>query len=99
MITLGLDPHPGSHTVVALNDNDVSMGHLTVPNTEEGLVRLHEFSGEFAFRRWAIEGAGNHFISLSLLASCFREVRPSVQYRGLLRVSIERDGDGKRTIS
>lgn len=64
MITLGLDPHPGSHTVVALDDNGVSMGHLTVPNTEEGLVRLHEFSGEFAFRRWAIEGAGNHFISL-----------------------------------
>jgi hypothetical protein len=64
MITLGLDPHPGSHTVVALDDNGVSMGHLTVSNIEEGLVRLHEFSGEFAFRRWAIEGAGNHFISL-----------------------------------
>ena len=49
MITLGLDPHPGSHTVVALDDSGVSLGHLRVP---------------FPSRRWAVEGAGNHFISM-----------------------------------
>jgi transposase len=64
MITLGLDPHPGSHTVVALDECGVSHGHLTVPNTEEGLVRLHQFSAQFEPRRWAVEGAGNHFISM-----------------------------------
>ena len=64
MITLGLDPHPGSHTVVALDESGVSLGHLTVANTEEGLTRLHEFSVQFAARRWAVEGAGNHFISI-----------------------------------
>jgi hypothetical protein len=36
MITLGLDPHPASHTVVALDESGVSLGHLTVPNTAEG---------------------------------------------------------------
>jgi hypothetical protein len=62
MITLGLDPHPASHTVVALDESGVSLGHLTVPNTAEGLTRLCEFSAQFPPRRWAVEGAGNHFI-------------------------------------
>ena len=88
MITLGLDPHPGSHTVVALDDSGVSLGHLTVPNTEEGLTRMRQFSAQCPSRRWAVEGAGNHFISmfvgqlLSLGESVF-SISPSLtsQYR------------------
>ncbi len=53
MITLGLDPHPGSHTVVALDNNGASLGHLAVPNTPEGLKQLHEFGSRFSPRRWA----------------------------------------------
>src|SRR3954454_19034760 len=49
---------------MALDESGVSQGHLTVPNTEEGLMRLHEFSARFELRRWAVEGAGNHFISM-----------------------------------
>lgn len=64
MITLGLDPHPGSHTVVALDDNGASLASLTVLNTPEGLLQLHQFATPFASCRWAIEGAGNHFIAL-----------------------------------
>lgn len=63
MITLGLDPHPGSHTAVALDNNGTSLGHLTVPNTPEGLIQLHKFGSRFSPRRWAVEGAGNHFIA------------------------------------
>ena len=37
MITLSLDPHPGSHTVVAMDPNGASLGSITVPNTPEGL--------------------------------------------------------------
>ncbi|MGI9070531.1 MAG: hypothetical protein ACR2JB_04185 [Bryobacteraceae bacterium] len=36
MITLSLDPHPGSHTVVAMDPNGASLGSITVPNTPEG---------------------------------------------------------------
>ena len=36
MITLGLDPHPGSHTVAALDKNGASLAHLAVPNTPDG---------------------------------------------------------------
>jgi len=48
---------------VALDESGVSQGQ-TVPNTEEGLMRLHEFSARLEPRRWAVEGAGNHFISM-----------------------------------
>jgi hypothetical protein len=44
MITLGLDPHSASHTVVALDESGISLEHLTVPNTAEGLTRMCEFS-------------------------------------------------------
>jgi transposase len=63
MVTLGLDPHPASHTVVALDRIGSSLGSITVPNTATGLEQLHGFATQFAARRWAIEGAGNHFIS------------------------------------
>ena len=43
MITVGLDPHPASHTVVALDENGALLGHLTAPNTAEGLTLLWEF--------------------------------------------------------
>ena len=45
MITLGLDPHPGSHPVVALDSNGCLLANLTVPNTEAGLEQLHLFAG------------------------------------------------------
>ena len=63
MITLGLDPHPGGHSVVALDPNGASLASITVLNTPEGLSRLHEFASPFVARRWAIEGAGNRFIA------------------------------------
>ena len=40
MITLSLDPHPGSHTVVALDFNGASLANITVPNTPEGLSQF-----------------------------------------------------------
>lgn len=62
MITLGLDPHPGSHTVAALDSNGSSLANLKVPNTPAGLAQLRQFAAQFSSRRWAIEGAGNHFV-------------------------------------
>ena len=63
MITLGLDPHPSSHTAAALDSNGSSLANLTVPNTPVGLAQLHQFASQFSCRRWAIEGAGNHFVA------------------------------------
>jgi transposase len=64
MITLGLDPHPGSHTIVALDGNGCLLANTTVPNTVAGLSDLFRFAGRFDSRRWAVEGAGNHFVAM-----------------------------------
>ena len=64
MITLSVDPHPGSHTAVALDPNGARLASITIPNTPDGLCQLHQFAIPFASRRWAIEGAGNHFIAV-----------------------------------
>jgi hypothetical protein len=63
MITLGMDPHPGSHTVAALDSNGSLLGSVKVLNTSAGLEQLHQFASQFASRRWAIEGAGNRFVA------------------------------------
>ena len=63
MVTLGLDPHPGTHTVVALDLNGSLLASLTVLNTAPGIAQLRLFASQFSLRRWAIEGAGNHFIA------------------------------------
>ena len=57
LITLGLDPHPASHTVAALDEQGTLLASLTVPKTPERLGRLHGFAAPFLARRWAIEGA------------------------------------------
>ncbi len=62
MITIGLDPHPDSHTVAALDENGTTLASLTVSNDAGGLARLHQFARSFPKRRWAIEGAANRFI-------------------------------------
>lgn len=51
------------HASLDVTGNGASLGSITVPNTPEGLFQLHQFAVPFAIRRWAIEGAGNHFIA------------------------------------
>src|SRR3954447_5204757 len=63
MITLGMDPHPGSHTVAALDSNASLLHSIKVLNTSAGLEQLHQFASQFASRRWGIEGAGNRFVA------------------------------------
>jgi transposase len=63
MITLSVDPHPVSHTVVALNPNGAISASIRVPNTADGLCQLQVCSS-IASRRWAIEGAGHRFMAV-----------------------------------
>jgi transposase len=63
MVILGLDPHPGTHTVAALDRNGSSLANLSAPNTPEGFSQLRQLAAPFPARCWAIEGAGNHFIA------------------------------------
>jgi hypothetical protein len=61
MITLGLDPHPGSHTVVALDPNGALWPGSRFSIRREGLSQLHQFAIHFSARRWRrLVGHGAH---------------------------------------
>lgn len=61
MIIIGLDPHPGTHTAVALDAHGAQLAHLTVPNTPQGTHTLHAWAQQYPHRTWAIEGAGSSY--------------------------------------
>lgn len=64
VVAIGVDPHPGSHTAAALTEEGAVLGHITVLNEPGGLKALREWAARFPDRRWAVEGAGNHFVTL-----------------------------------
>ncbi|WP_019008857.1 IS110 family transposase [Deinococcus aquatilis] len=88
MIILGLDPHPTTHTAVALDSRGVVLDSLSVKNDADGLNQLWAWSARFEEHCWAIEGAGNRYVAL-LLALLFANdqsvyhIHPSLtsQYR------------------
>lgn len=87
-IIIGVDPHPGSHTAVALDETGKVLGHLTVQNDEAGLGQLKLWSESYKIKMWAVEGANNsfaHSLSEGLVQQGYKVVNisPSLtsQYR------------------
>ena len=61
MVIIGLDPHPGTHTAAALDEQGTLLGTLTRDNSPSGIAELASWAGRFPERLWAIEGANNPF--------------------------------------
>jgi len=61
-VTIGLDPHPNSHTATALDENGLVLDSITVKNSQRDLKSLRKWAEQFPSRRWAIEGVGNPYI-------------------------------------
>src|SRR5918994_2272861 len=57
VITIGIDPHKGSHTATAVDGSEVVVGELRVAADRRQRARLLEWAAAFEPRRWAIEGA------------------------------------------
>ena len=57
MITIGIDPHKGSHTATAVDEHEAVVGELRVDADRHQRARLLEWATAFEPRRWAIEGA------------------------------------------
>ena len=57
MITIGIDPHKGSHTATAVDEHEAVVGELRVDADRHQRARLLEWAAAFEPRRWAIEGA------------------------------------------
>ena len=88
MVIIGIDPHPGSHTAAALDENGKVLGHLTVSNDKAGLKKLGSWLGSYEVETCAVEGANNPFaraLSSLLLQAPYRlvDISPSLtsQYR------------------
>ena len=56
-VIIGVDPHKGSHTAVALDEVENKLGQLRVRATPGQVDQLLRWSGTWPQRTWAIEGA------------------------------------------
>ena len=58
MVLIGVDPHKGSHTAVAIDGDEVAVGQVKVRATRSQCGQLLAWAETFPERRWAIESAG-----------------------------------------
>lgn len=58
MVLIGIDPHKGSHTAVAIDRDETKLGELRLRSSKQQCDRLLDWAANFPDRRWAIESAG-----------------------------------------
>src|SRR4051812_8723575 len=70
-VMIGIDPHTGSHTAVAVNDSEVFLGRVRVGAGPEQLQRLTGWARRWPQRTWAIEGAHGlgHLLAQQLIGA------------------------------
>jgi len=70
-VMIGIDPHKGSHTAVALTAAEEPLGQLRVRAAAAQAERLLAWAQAWPERTWAIEGAGGlgHLLAQQLLAA------------------------------
>jgi transposase len=57
-VMIGVDPHKGSHTAAAIDEDEASLGGLRVRSGADQVDRLVAWAKAWPERVWAIEGAG-----------------------------------------
>jgi transposase len=84
-VMIGVDPHKGSHTAVALDDCERPLDELRVRTASNQLERLLGWATPFRERTWAIEGAGGlgYLLAQQLVAAGERvlDVQPKLAAR------------------
>lgn len=56
-VMIGVDPHKGSHTAVAVDDGEVELGQVRVRTSAAQLEELLAWAEPFEARTWAVEAA------------------------------------------
>ncbi len=71
VVMIGVDPHQGSHTAVAIDAAEVPLGELRMRSSADQAGKLLEWAAEWPERTWAVEGAGGlgHVLAQQLLAA------------------------------
>ena len=84
VVMIGIDPHKASHTAVAINAAEQSLGQLRVRASVWQAERLLAWAQAWPERTWAVEGAGGtgHLLAQRLLSGVDRHRR----VRGLVRI-------------
>ena len=69
-VMIGIDPHKGSHTAVALDGREHRLGQLRVRAAPAQVEQLQRWASAWPERTWAIEGARGlgHLLAQQLLA-------------------------------
>ena len=84
-VMIGIDPHKGSHTAVALDASEQFLGELRVRSGVDQLEGLVGWAAPFDDRTWAIEGAGGlgYLLAQQLVAAGERvvDVQPKLAAR------------------
>src|SRR5207245_296327 len=57
-IIIGVDPHKGSHTAVAIDRDEMQLAKVQVRSTRHQVDQLLRWASGFEERTWAIESAG-----------------------------------------
>ena len=57
-VMIGVDPHKGSHTAVAIDQTEQLLGELRVRSSADQVERLLSWAARWPKRTWAVEGAG-----------------------------------------
>ena len=70
-VMIGVDPHKGSHTAVAITPAEEPLGELRVRASAGQAQRLLAWAAAWPERAWAIEGADGlgHLLAQQLLAA------------------------------
>lgn len=71
VVMIGVDPHKASHTAVAINAAERSLGQLRVRASAVQAERLLGWAQAWPQRAWAVEGAGGigHLLAQQLLSA------------------------------
>jgi transposase len=70
-VMIGIDPHKGSHTALAIDTAEVQLGTLQVRASAGQAGQLLGWAAAWPERTWAVEGAGGlgHLLAQELLAA------------------------------
>jgi transposase len=71
VVMIGVDPHKGSHTAVALGADEAVLGQVRVRACAAQAERLLTWAKSWPERTWAVEGAGGlgHLLAQELVAA------------------------------
>ena len=84
-VIIGVDPHKGSHTAVAISADEAALGQVRVRASSGQAERLLEWAQAWPQRAWAVEGARGmgHLLAQQLVAAGERvlDVQPKLGAR------------------